>query len=402
MKLKPMSVSKVNHYIHKQLHMDPILNNALVVGEISNYKAHTSGHIYFSIKDENSRINCVMFYRDACGLDFQPSLGDRVEIRGKISVYEREGKYQINVKQMLPVGQGELHQAFVAMKKSLMAQGYFDKKASPCLYPRKIGLITSPTGAAVRDVLTVLKKRYPMVQVILYPVLVQGDRACIEIATAVDYFNENPSVDTLIICRGGGSIEALWPFNELMVAEAIFNSTIPVITGIGHETDFTIADFVSDQRGATPSEAASMACGTLQDQKDQMAYAKDRMVVAMKGQIKDKQLLFLRSKHEKMTHGLFETMQGHYTYIDNLSTTMHNEVGHYMTKLANTIQGVGDKLETLSPLKTLNRGYSLVMKDKEVVRHINQVEIGDSIDIILENGIINVETVSKKVGHDHE
>lgn len=397
-----MSVSKVNRYIHNQLKFDPILSNALIVGEVSNFKVHSSGHIYFSIKDEESKINCIMFASDAMSLNFEPNDGDSVEIRGNISVYEKEGRYQINVRQMMPVGLGELHQAFLAMKATLEKQGYFKNKQRVSEDPKRIGLITSPTGAAIKDVLTVLKKRHPLIEIIVYPVQVQGEKAAFQIATALDYFNESFPVDTLIICRGGGSIESLWPFNDMMVAEAIFNSKIPVISGVGHETDFTIADYVADLRAATPSEAAVMVCRPLSQRVDQVLSYKNLLIQGIKAQLKTYDHLFLKDYSKNMIKALENQVKVHYTFIDNAKHKMHNEMTMEMLGFKNKVLSASQKLNDLSPLNTLSRGYSLAMKDNKVIRLVEQVDLGDSIDIIVKNGIIKVDIVSKKEGHERD
>jgi len=401
-KLKPMSVSRINHYIHQQLKLDPILSNALVVGEISNFTRHSSGHLYFTIKDDASKINCIMFFRDADRLDFDPKVGDQVEIRGRVAVYEKEGRYQLNVLQMTPLGQGELYKAFMALKRSLSIEGYFDKKQDISKYPKRIGVITSPTGAAIRDVLTVFKKRHPGIDLILYPSLVQGDQAALQLATALDYFNESLPVDTILLCRGGGSIEDLWPFNERIVAEAIYASKIPVITGVGHETDFTISDFVADKRGATPSEAAMLACSPLSEQVDQLKSYKNSMVSAIHLYLAKNKEKLLKRQWRTMEVSIMDYIQAKHTDIDNSWTTLHNNIMETMTTHKTHFQELGHKLETLSPLKTLSRGYSVAMKDDQAIMDIESVKIGDSIDIVVKNGIIKCIAQEKKEGHNFE
>ena len=251
-----MRVTEINEYIKRIISFDPILNSVLIEGEISNFKLHSSGHAYFSLKDNKSKINCVMFKSQFTTVDFLPKDGLKVQISGRVSVYERDGKYQLYAETMTVIGTGNLYKKFMELKDELKLSGYFEKCKEIPSIPEKIGVITSQTGAALRDVLTVLKRRNKYIDVIIHPVLVQGDMAKFQIAAAIDYFNENNSVDTIILSRGGGSLEELWAFNELIVAESIYASHIPIISGVGHETDFTISDFVSDRRAATPSEAA--------------------------------------------------------------------------------------------------------------------------------------------------
>lgn len=390
-----MSVSKVNRYIHNQLKSDPILNNALVVGEISNYKLHSSGHIYFSIKDELSKINCIMFAQAAHQLEFEPVIGDQVEIRGSIGVYEKEGRYQIIVSQMKPVGQGELFQAFMTMKNNLEKKGYFIKNNKVLPYPDRIGVITSPTGAALRDVLTVINKRNPQVEIIIYPVHVQGQRAALEVASAVDYFNESLAVDTILIVRGGGSIEDLWAFNELILAEAIYASKLPIIAGVGHETDFTICDFVADHRGATPSEAAMLASKSLEE-KVFVEHLKLKLKNSMVDYLNNYRQKYMKAQNETLKRTVMAIIKDQSINIDNLWKNLHNEMVGSLQSKKHALEVYGQGLQRLSPLKTLDRGYSMTMHNNTLISSIDQVNLGDSIDIIVKNGIIKTEAVSKK------
>ena len=398
MKLKPMSVSKVNRYIHNQLKLDPILNNALVVGEISNFKAHSSGHLYFSIKDDASKINCIMFAQAAHQMNFEPIVGDQVELRGSIGVYEKEGRYQLIVSQMKPLGQGELFQAFMASKNSLEKKGYFKKNKKVFDYPDRLGVITSPTGAAIRDVLTVLKKRNPQVEIIIYPVHVQGQRAALEVASAVDYFNESLTVDTILIVRGGGSIEDLWAFNELILAEAVYASEIPIIAGIGHETDFTICDFVADHRGATPSEAAMLASKSLDEKIIMVDHLKSKLKKSINNYLTFYKHKYMKAQNETLVKIMLQRLKDQEGVIDNLWKKLHNGIVKEIDRRNHSLELIGQGLERLSPLKTLNRGYSMAMHKNTVISSIDQVNLGDSIDIIVKNGIIKTETVSKKEG----
>ena len=264
---KSLTVSQLNKYISGLMEFDDLLSNVTVTGEISNFKRHSSGHLYFSIKDDKSKISCVMFKSDAYRLDFDPIDGMSVIVSGRVSVYEKNGNYQVYVKKMNEDGIGTLFERYNRLLDLLRDKGYFDqskKKRIPYL-PRKIALVTSPTGAAVRDMISVIKRRSPGVKLLVCPVLVQGDSAPLDIALMIDLINKENLADLIITGRGGGSIEELWAFNERIVAESIFNSTIPIISAVGHETDFTICDFVADMRAPTPSAAAELAVPDVED-----------------------------------------------------------------------------------------------------------------------------------------
>lgn len=258
--IKTLTVSALNNYIKKIMDNDFILGNICIKGEISNFKQHSSGHMYFSLKDEGGKINCIMFKNNAEKLRFSPEDGSKVVVKGRISVYQKEGSYQLYCESMNIEGLGELYVAYEKMKAKLEEQGFFlsEHKKSIPKYARKIGVITSPTGAAVRDIINVSNRRNPSVELIIYPTLVQGINASNDIVKAISELNKYKDIDVIILARGGGSIEELWCFNEENVAKAIYKSKIPIVTGIGHETDFTIADFVSDRRAPTPSAAAEM------------------------------------------------------------------------------------------------------------------------------------------------
>jgi exodeoxyribonuclease VII large subunit len=255
------TVTEINNYIKYLMQNDMLLSHLYVKGEISNFKHHTSGHAYFTLKDADSRIKCVMFKGSASKLKFVPEDGCAVILRGYFSIYERDGQYQLYVEDMIPEGTGSLYKAYEQLKKKLSELGYFDeaKKKKLPFMPQTVGIVTSPTGAAVRDIISIIKRRCPCINIYLYPVQVQGAGAEKEIAEGIRYFNTKGNVDVMIIGRGGGSIEELWAFNEEIVAKAIYESSIPVISAVGHETDFTIADFTADLRAATPSAAAELA-----------------------------------------------------------------------------------------------------------------------------------------------
>ncbi|MBI9012009.1 MAG: exodeoxyribonuclease VII large subunit [Clostridiales bacterium] len=393
-----MAVSELNGYINRQLQFDPILSQVLVVGEISNLKCHSSGHMYFTLKDETSKIQCVMFKSDAETLEYTPADGEKTELTGRVSVYEKEGRYQIYVTGMAPVGKGELYKAFMQLKDSLEEKGYFDKRQPIIPFPSTIGVITSPTGAAIRDILTVLKRRNPYVEVLIYPVRVQGETAKYEISNGIDYFNENP-VDTLILARGGGSLEELWAFNELIVAESIFDSKIPIISGVGHETDFTISDFVSDLRAATPTEAAEMAVAPIEQYQIYLDNQKNRLIRVMSQQLSLNKIKLDKSNKNKLCQLVLRDIHDMRSDIlmkkNQLVTSYQNDFQNRM----NHLEKLGVKLDSVSPLSTLQRGYAVVEKNNKTVESINDVEVSDSIDIILKNGIIRTEVISKERKH---
>ena len=396
-----MAVSELNGYIKRQLQFDPILSQVRVIGEISNFKLHSSGHIYFTLKDENSKIQCVMFRGEAEGLDYLPADGEKTEISGRVSVYEREGKYQIYVTSMSQVGKGELYKAFIALKERLDKNGYFSKCSEIPRFPTRIGLVTSPTSAAVRDMITVMTRRNPNVEILIYPVRVQGDTAKFEISTGIDYFNENP-VDTIIVSRGGGSIEELWAFNELMVAEAIYESDIPIISGVGHETDFTIADFVSDKRAATPSEAAEMAVSDVSVYFEHLSVQKTRLIQSISNNIDVSKNLLERSNKIKLCKLMLRDISQEKAQLEWTGNRLSSAMEFLTMSYSNHLEKLGLRLDGASPLSTLNRGYAVVQKEHKTVVSIDDVEVSDSIDIILKNGIIKTEVISKERKTDHE
>ncbi len=396
-----MAVSELNGYIKRQLQFDPILSQVRVIGEISNFKLHSSGHIYFTLKDENSKIQCVMFRGEAEGLDYLPADGEKTEISGRVSVYEREGKYQIYVTSMSQVGKGELYKAFIALKERLDKNGYFSKCSEIPRFPTRIGLVTSPSSAAVRDMITVMTRRNPNVEILVYPVRVQGDTAKFEISTGIDYFNENP-VDTIIVSRGGGSIEELWAFNELMVAEAIYESDIPIISGVGHETDFTIADFVSDKRAATPSEAAEMAVSDVSVYFEHLSVQKTRLIQSISNNIDVSKNLLERSNKIKLCKLMLRDISQEKAQLEWTGNRLSSAMEFLTMSYSNHLEKLGLRLDGASPLSTLNRGYAVVQKEHKTVVSIDDVEVSDSIDIILKNGIIKTEVISKERKTDHE
>lgn len=390
-----MAVSELNAYISRQLKYDPILSQVLVVGEISNFKRHSSGHLYFTLKDMDSKIQCVMFKSEASTLKYQPVDGEKTEIRGRVSVYEREGRYQIYVSNMSPVGQGELFKAFVEMKDQLGKNGFFDKCRPLPRYPKRIGVITSPTSAAVRDFITVFKRRNQSTELIIYPVRVQGEKSCFEVSNAIEYFNEHP-VDLIVLTRGGGSLEELWSFNEMPVIESIFASKVPVVSGVGHETDFTLSDFAADVRAATPSEAAEIVSQDTVHLEANLNVMFNRMKQAMINRTHIMALHLERNNKNK----LCQLMQHHVSLVTNDLEVKKDQMTRHMKlhveNKANTLEKLGVSLDGVSPLNTLKRGYAVALKNNQSIASIDQVDMGDNIDIILKNGIIKTEVISKE------
>lgn len=394
MQRKVYPVSAVNRYVKQLLQQDMILSGLWVSGEISNYKRHSSGHLYFTLKDRDGSIAAVMFAGDARTLNFRPQDGMQVQVQGYISLYEKTGQYQLYARRMEEQGSGQLYQAFEALKQKLQAQGLFEaerKKPIP-KYPRKIGIVTSPTGAAIRDMVQIAKRRYPGIQLVLYPALVQGLDAAPTIAAGIRRLDRIEDVDTIIIGRGGGSIEDLWPFNEEMVALAIAEAKTPIVSAVGHETDFTIADFVSDLRAPTPSAAAELTVPDVRSvlskleelerhrnrtlQRKQMQYRQQLALLWQKIQMADP-----RRKLDELRQQL----------------DMHQHRQMYLWKQCFQqkrfrLEHLTSELELLSPQHQLDKGYAMVMDQSgNVISGSEQVETGQALSIQMKDGRIVAE-----------
>ena len=391
---KVLSVAQINEYIRSKMDSDPLLYAVAVRGEISNYKVYPSGHHYFSLKDENATIRCVMFKGNAFGLKFRPDNGMKIIAMGRISVYPRDGAYQLYCTAMALDGVGDLHAAFEQLKAKLSAQGLFDdahKKPLP-QYPKVIGIVTSSAGAAVHDMLRVLAKRFPLTKVLLLPVRVQGAEAPPEIAAAIRYANHHKLADLLIVGRGGGSIEDLWAFNDEIVAKAIYDSEIPVISAVGHEPDVTISDYVADLRAATPSNAAELA---VPDQESLR-----QMLDALVDAISNSMLRRLTAARQRLDAlSSVSSMQSPTRYLElrrsALQLVASRLVGEQKQLINNRKQqfiSLTAKLDAMSPLKVLTRGYAVVESSGcNVVSSINQVAVGESISVLLKDGTFNAE-----------
>ena len=399
MQQQVLSIAQLNDYIRGKLDTDGLLNNVAVRGEISNYKVYPSGHHYFTLKDESSQLKCVMFKGNAMRLRFRPDNGVKVIAMGKISVYPRDGVYQLYCTAMAMDGIGDLYAAFEQLKAKLAAKGLFDPahKKPISKYPGTIGIITSSAGAAIHDMLRILRKRYPLTQVRLLPVRVQGAEAPGEIAAAIRYANYYQLADLLIVGRGGGSIEDLWAFNDEQVAYAIYESRIPVISAVGHEPDVTISDFVADLRAATPSNAAELAVQDRQALEQNLDSMNAAMATALQRQLKAaRQHLDVLSKSAALQSptGYLEQRQKSLHLLQNRLVAAENQC---VNRNNQRYIALTAKLDAMSPLKVLTRGYAMAeTADGEVVRSVKQVKTGDSINVSFSDGSLHATVTDVK------
>lgn len=385
MKYEAITVTKLNQYIKNKIDEDEYLNNVLVKGEISNFKHHYTGHMYFTLKDENSLIKCIMFKSYTSNLNFVPKDGMKVRILGTVSVFERDGVYQIYCKAMQEDGLGDLYTKYNELKNKLEAEGLFNKahkKEIPYM-PRIIGVLTSQTGAVIRDIINVSTRRNPNVYIRLLPVPVQGEGASEKIAKAIKLANENKIADVLILARGGGSLEDLWPFNEEIVARAIYDSKIPVISSVGHETDFTIADFVADLRAPTPSAAAELAVPEIDEIYEKICEYQRRYKLDLKKKIQLIKLRYEKCIKSKSFSEPLQKINERYIKIDKVNQKLYLSISQKLSKNKNEAVRLISKLDTLSPLKTLTRGYCIATS--------NNGKIINSVKNIEENQIINLK-----------
>ena len=386
MAMKPISVSQLNNYIKRTLQTDPLLGNVSVTGEISNLKFHDSGHVYFSLKDESSRINCFIASDNLMTLGCMPSEGMEVVIGGYIYLYMRGGSYSLNVRTMEESGQGELAAAFEKLKRKLEAEGLFDKerKREIPLFPGKIALVTSPTGAAVRDMIKIITGKNDFVDILICPVLVQGPNASGEIAAAIDDLNKNhPDVDVIIAGRGGGSMEELWAFNEEIVARSIYASHIPVISAVGHEIDFTISDFVADMRAETPTAAAERAAPDTGGIRGQLETMEQEMKNRLTAIAREKRRLLEALDPEVFGRNLKSRIAFDRLNADNIMSDAESRMRSMLTTLRHGIQLAGEAVESSSPRAIMDRGYSIVTdEDGKVVKNA---------DALADRQLINIE-----------
>ncbi len=396
------SVWEITRYIRQKLDDDELLRAVYVKGELSNVSQPTSGHIYFTLKDEYAELRCVMFRERNALLSFRLEDGMDVIARGRISVYERRGQYQLYVEEIQESGIGALYRAFEELKKRLKEEGLFDtayKKPIPA-FPHTIGIITSPTGAAIRDMLNITRRRFPHVHILVAPVAVQGEEAAPQIVNAIRLMNrankELMKIDVLVVGRGGGSIEELWAFNEESVARAIFASEIPVVSAVGHETDFTIADFVADRRAATPSEAAEL----IVPDKRQIEKNLDTLELRLRQNLNkliEQHRLWLNSMEKNVLFGKpTERINQYRQLVDEYKRSMIAEIVHRVQLHRKALQAISGKLDALSPGAILERGYSICIKDERVVRSVRDISAGDELRILFQDGEAISEVKDKR------
>ena len=397
---KIFTVGQINRYIRNLLENDFILSSLLVKGEISNFKAHSSGHLYFTLKDASGALSCVMFRQDAAGLPFEPENGMQVVVYGHISLYEKTGQYQLYAEFLEPLGIGALQVAFEQLKEKLAAEGLFDgdfKREIP-KNPSCIAVITSPTGAAVRDILQIVKRRDPNVKVAIFPTLVQGEQAAADIVRSLKLVNEWGKADVIILGRGGGSMEDLWCFNDENVARAVFASEIPVISAVGHETDFTITDFVADMRAPTPSAAAELATTPLTERREafhRLELRLERDISALLTSCRRRlDLLKSRPVMERPLERIYRTMMD----VEETQQRLDKEMTNRFMQRAERWQYLTNRLEAASPLAVMSRGYVMaVTSSGKLLTSVKQAEVGDRVTLHLQDGKIETNIQEKEV-----
>lgn len=439
-----LSVNALTKYIKRKFDADPHLHDIHVRGEISNFKQHSSGHMYFTLKDEKARILAVMFSSQSRSMKFSPENGMKVIVKGDITVYEPSGQYQIYIKEMQPDGIGELFLAYEQLKQRLELEGLFapEKKKIIPLYPKTVGVITSPTGAAIRDIITTIKRRFPIVNILVFPALVQGDNAAPSITKAIEKANKMVDIDVLIVGRGGGSIEELWAFNEEPVARAIYTSNIPIISAVGHETDFTIADFVADLRAPTPTGAAELAVPHIEELMERVLQRQTRLLRAMNEKFRFEKERLNRAKRSyafRYPHRLYEQKLEHVDKLTEMivrgasrltllkrgqqesqykrllrnhpsealreaearfvrsQKDINRSMRQILLKKQTEFDSIISTLQALSPLKIMERGYSLVYMENQLVKSVKQIKINESVRIQLTDGNLfcKVETIKE-------
>ena len=395
MNIKPISVTELNKYVKDKIACDEFLNSVYVAGEISNFKHHYTGHMYFTLKDENSLIKCVMFKSAVAHLDFEPKDGMKVNVLGSIGVFERDGVYQIYVQAMKKDGIGSLYAEYEKLKEKLEKEGLFDeshKKPIPFM-PKVIGVLTSNTGAVIRDIINVSTRRNPNVYIRLLPVPVQGEGAAVKIADAIRMMNEKKLADVIILARGGGSIEDLWPFNEEIVVRAIYNSELPIVSSIGHETDFTIADFVADLRAPTPSAAAELVVTDIEELKNTFEIYQNRLNFALKRKTELMRLKLEKCKNSVVYKNPFQRINNYYLDIDRLSKQMENSINKKIKEIKMKFANEVTKLDALSPLKTLGRGYCIAEKNNKIIAKSEKLEKDMEIALRFQDGTVKAKII---------
>ena len=392
------SVTMLNEYIKNIFESNRTLSSVTVRGEISNFTNHRSGHLYFSLKDSDGQIRAVMFCSRAQGLKFMPESGMKVIVHGSVTVYPRDGSYQIYVSSMQPDGIGALYLAYEQMKARLAEEGLFDdihKKPIP-MYPHRIGVITSPTGAAVRDIINVTGRRYPMADIYLYPALVQGAGSEDSLVRALDYLDKSGLCDVIIIGRGGGSIEDLWSFNSEKLARRIFDAKTPIISAVGHETDFTICDFVSDMRAPTPSAAAEIAVPDRRELMMRLDQLDERLAAALIRNVQRARERLSLLSDRASADGVRRMLEGKRDEVNYLNEKSALFIRSILQAKRDMLSSSAAKANALSPLSTLSRGYSVAEKEKVVVKSVGELSKGDRLTLIMKDGTAVTEVVEIK------
>lgn len=397
------SVAELTSYLKEIFAADPLLNRLRVSGEISNFKHHSSGHMYFTLKDNTSQLRCVMFRSANQRLNFRPQNGMKVVAGGRLSIYERDGQYQLYVESMLPEGVGSLYAAFLALKEKLAAEGLFDaahKKKLPPI-PKRIGLVTSPTGAAVRDILTTLKRRFPLAEVLLVPVLVQGPEAPGQIVEALELLDEVPEIDVIIVGRGGGSIEELWAFNDEMVARAIYAARIPVVSAVGHETDFTIADFVADVRAATPTAAAELVVPDRRELDVRLVNAGRRMRSTLARRLEQDRRYLEKLASSRLLTRPHERVMQLGQVVDSIAAGLESKMSYCLQGAGARLENLEGRLLALNPEAVLRRGYAICLDGRgRLIKRAKDVSGGDEIEVRLGQGALEARVNRVRGGEE--
>ena len=393
-----LSVSDINLYIKNLLQQDGRMSSVLVRGEISNFTRHSSGHLYFSLKDRTGSIKCVMFRSNAQRLQFQPAHGMEVLIAGYVSVYERDGVYQLYVEQMMQAGAGALHMAYEKLKAKLLAEGLFDedrKRPLPFL-SQKIGIVTSPTGAAIRDLLSIIRRRNPSVSVYIVPAIVQGKEGISSICQSLDILYQQ-DMDVIITGRGGGSLEELWCFNEEAVVRKIAESPVPIISAVGHETDVTLADFAADVRAATPSMAAELVVPVKMQLQEELALRKRSLIQRYESCLRQKRMRLEHLKQHRVLQKPELLLQDRQQLLDDRTVRLQKAMEQQLQKKQQQLAAGAEQLNALSPLNVLSRGYALCETESgKLVRRADDVEMGDTITVILEQGRLSASVTGRE------
>ena len=393
MTYNPISVSQLNKYIKDKFEEDEYFANVLVEGEISNFKHHYTGHMYFTLKDDNSLIKCIMFKSYTSNLKFVPKDGMSVLAFGTVSVFERDGVYQLYCKSMQEEGMGSLYTAYEQLKEKLDKEGLFreEYKQKLPIMPKIIGVLTSNTGSVIKDIINVSTRRNPNVYIRLYPVPVQGEGAGTKIAEAIKIMNDKKLADVLILARGGGSLEDLWPFNEEIVARAIYNSKIPIVSAVGHETDFSISDFVADLRAPTPSAAAEIVVPNIVNIKQNLDTYNIRLKNALKKKVEIMKMRYEKCMKSRIYTDPLKIVNDNYLKLDIITKSIINSMNKKMQLSKTEAIKNFSKLDALSPLKTLARGYSITEKEGKIVHKVSELKQGDRLTLRFEDGKVDAE-----------